>query len=92
MPDEVTGRFARCAAAVTLWLPKWWKRVAKPDAWGINSKSVSRPRPGQLRELVTLVTDDANTPFVPVLAEGVVEADITVAVFTRSVIALVFET
>ena len=40
---------------------------------------------GRIRELITLVTDDASNPFVPVLVEGVVEADITV---TNSVVAL----
>ena len=40
---------------------------------------------GDLREQITLVTNDANNPFVPVLVEARVESDITV---TPSLVAL----
>jgi len=40
---------------------------------------------GKLNQQMTLVTDDANNPYIPVLVRGTVEADITV---TPAVIAL----
>ena len=33
---------------------------------------------GRIRQLLTLVTDDANNPYVPVLVEGKIESDITI--------------
>lgn len=36
-------------------------------------------RPGRIREMITIVTDDAASPNVPLMVEGVVKSDITLA-------------
>ena len=35
--------------------------------------------PGRIREIVTIVTDDASSPNVPLMVEGIVKSDITLA-------------
>ncbi len=36
-------------------------------------------RPGRIREIITIVTDDAASPNVPLMVEGIVKSDITLA-------------
>ena len=54
------------------------RRSAGQVAYELEVRIDPSVRSGRLRDLVTLVTDDASNPHVPVLVEADVESDITV--------------
>lgn len=51
----------------------------------LNMKLRPTAEIGRLRQLITLVTDDANNPFVPLMVEGNVEPDITITPSTVNI-------
>ena len=51
----------------------------------LNVKLADNAKTGQLRDLVTLVTNDQNHPYVPLMVEGVIVPDITVTPATVDV-------
>lgn len=54
-------------------------RIGGNVNYELDMKLGSEAKPGRIRDIITLVTDDATNPYVPLLVEAVIVPDITIS-------------